>query len=133
MMEADAGTRRFDEMLAAWYRAHRFSAVDTKEFLLFATRHTGRDLHALFDRWSRIDALPAFHDRSRVHGGRVHIDLRARTPVPAGLRIPLLIDGARGERRALAMDPRDAAHLDAGFRVKRLSWDPDRCVLADVE
>ena len=133
MMEVDVGTRRFDEMLAAWYRAHRFSAVDTKEFLLFAKCHTACDLDAIFDLWSRIDALPSFHDRSHVEGDRVHIDLRARTAVPRGLLIPLLIEGARGERKALAIDPRDAANVDAGFRVKRLSWDPERRVLADVE
>ena len=114
MMETAVGTHRFDEMLAAWYRAHRFSAVDTREFLLFAKRRTGRELDAMFGGWSRIDALPSFRDRSTIDGHRVQIDLHARTVVPEGLRIALVIEGARGEKKALALDPRAPARSTRG-------------------
>jgi aminopeptidase N len=133
MMEAAVGTPRFDDMLAAWYRAHRFSAVDTREFLRFAKSRTGRDFDAMFGDWSRIDAVPSFRDRSRTDGDRVRVHLRPRTAVPDGLRLPLVLEGVRGERKAAAVDPRRATTIDAGFRVRRLSWDPERRVLAHVE
>jgi len=133
MMETAVGTRRFDQMLAAWYRAHRFSAVDTSEFLAFAKRRTGRDFGALFERWSRITAVPSFEDRSAIDGDRAHVALRARTAMPDGLVIPLIVEGERGQRKTVAIDPRARASVDAGFRVKRLCWDPERHVLAHVE
>ena len=132
MMETALGSPGFDRMLGAWYRAHRFAAVDTREFLRFARRQTGRDVETFFNHWSRIDAVPSFEDRSAIAGDRVRVHLRARTPVPEGVVIPLVVQGLRGEMMALGVDPRAGAIVETGFRVRRLVWDPERRVLAHV-
>jgi len=58
MMENDLGRKRFDEMLGKWYRAHRFSPVDTQEFLAFVKQEIAavyrhgieNQIHYLFEQ-----------------------------------------------------------------------------------
>jgi aminopeptidase N len=133
MMEAELGTERFDAMLAKWYRVHRFSPVDTREFLAFVKEKTGHDFARMFEAWAAIEAVPSFRDRSKIEGDSVLVDLKARTAIPAGMSIPLVIEGLRGEKKTLLIDPTKPERIDVGFRVKRLTWDPQRRVLADVE
>src|SRR5207244_644334 len=101
MMETELGTERFDPLLAKWYRRHNFETVDTREFLDFAKKESGRDFSAFFRAWSTIDAVPSFRDRSRIDGERVEVKLAARTKIPEGLKIPLVLEGARETKTVL--------------------------------
>lgn len=132
MLEARMGTPRFDAMLKAWYGAHRFRPVSTDEFVAFASRRAGENLQPWFDAWSTIQAVPSLAARVDVHGKKVSASLTPRNAMPAGITIPLRIEGAGGASKTVMVAPGAPVKIDAGFEVTGTSWDPDVTVLADV-
>ncbi len=131
MMEVDLGTQRFDALLKDWYTSHRHQAVSTDDFVKFAKAKTGHDFGPFFKAWNAITAVPTFKDKVTLDGSHVTAQLTAKTPVPAGLTIPLLLEGA-GQKKTVKVDPNRPLSLDVGFKVDKFTWDPERTVLADV-
>lgn len=132
MMEVKVGTAKFDEMLGAWYRENRFQAVTTEAFLDFASDRTGEDLHAFFDAWNGITELPRFDGTISFTGSSVVASLDARTDAPAGIAVPLTVEGAGGVTKTVMVDPSRPVSFDAGFDVVKATWDAEVTVLAEV-
>lgn len=132
MIEVKVGTERFDEMLRGWYRENRFTPVSTKQFLDYASKKTGEDLHAFFDGWNSIRALPQLDGNVAFRGSQVEASLAVRNTLPAGTMIPLTVYGANGATKTVMVDPAKPASFDAGFEVVKTAWDADVTVLAEV-
>jgi hypothetical protein len=67
-----------------------------------------------------------------IRGERVELKLKAVGPVPEGIQIPAVLEGARGARKKVMVTPGEPLVVDARFKVKSISWDPHRTVLCDV-
>ena len=132
MMETTLGRPAFDGLLRDWYQTHRQQAVSTDQFVAFAKAKTGHDFAPFFQQWNSLTAVPTFDPTVSVKGSQVRAQLKASTPVPDGLQVPLLLEGAAGQRKTVMVDPAKALSIDAGFPVKRTEWDPERTVLALV-
>ncbi|MHB8874529.1 MAG: M1 family metallopeptidase [Myxococcaceae bacterium] len=131
MMESELGTEKFDVLLKDWYSSHRQQAVSTKDFVKFAKEKTGHDFGPFFKAWNNITAVPSFQANVKLDGTKVAVTLAASTPVPKGIKIPLLLEGA-GQKKTVMVDPTQPLTVDAGFKVSKTTWDPERTVLADV-
>ena len=77
--------------------------------------------------------MPTFKADLKVNGRAVDVSLAAKTAVPDGLRVPLVLTGDHGETKTVMVDPSKPLHVDAGFAVTKYAWDPERTVLATVE
>ena len=131
MMEAKLGTDTFDPLLRDWYQQHQQKAVSTDEFVAFAKRETGHDFGPFFAAWNKITAVPRFHADVAIHGSTVTAKLVAKTELPEGIEIPLKLIGIH-ESKTVRVDPSMPLHLDAGFPVTKVQWDPEHTVLATV-
>ena len=58
--------------------------------------------------------------------------MKATTPIPVGILLPLRIEGDGGKTKTVMVDPNKPVTVDAGFPVKGWTWDPERTVLAYV-
>lgn len=132
MTEAKVGTAQFDAMLRGWYRENRFTPVSTQQFLDYASKDTGEDLHSFFAAWNGIEKLPSLDGRVSFAGSQVTASLAVKNPLPAGTLIPLTVHGANGATKTVMVDPAKPVSFDAGFDVVRAVWDEDVTVLADV-
>jgi aminopeptidase N len=131
MMECELGTPKLDGLLKDWYAANRHTAVSTDDFVKFAKAKTGHDFGPFFKAWNHITAVPTFAAEVKVNATKVDVTLAASTPVPKGLKLPLLLEG-EGKKKTVLVDPTKTLSIDAGFKVTQFSWDPERTVLADV-
>ncbi|MEW5852753.1 MAG: M1 family aminopeptidase [Myxococcota bacterium] len=132
MLEVKLGTEKFDGLLRAWYQDHRHSAVSTEQFIAFVKDRTGSDLTKFFAQWNHITAVPSLKPSVDIHGEKVKLSLEPRNDIPDGVRIPAVLQGTGGESKTVMVEPGKTVDVDAGFPVKKVSWDPERTVLADV-
>lgn len=132
MMENEVGTPKFDALLKDWYGAKRQSTASTEEWIAFAKAKTGHDFAPFFKAWNNMTAVPSFQSDVRTVGSKVSVKMSASTPVPEGIKIPLRLEGANGEKKTVLVDPTKDFTADAGFPVKKTSWDPERTTLAFV-
>ncbi|MBI5545678.1 MAG: hypothetical protein HY901_17460 [Deltaproteobacteria bacterium] len=133
MIEAQLGTPEFDELIKGWYSKNKGKAVSTEGFIAFAKQTTGRDLAPFFKDWGHITAVPSFKADVTSRGSSVKVALRAQTPVPDGVLLPLRIEGEGGKTKTVMVDPAQPLTVDAGFEVTGWTWDPERTVLAYVD
>lgn len=132
MMEVELGTTKFDGLLRDWYQGHRHQAVSTEQFVAFAKAKTGHDFAPFFARWNKLEAVPRFEASVKVKTSAVDAKLTATTKVPAGLKVPLVLEGLNGEKKTVRVEAGKPTHLDAGFPVATAVWDPESTVLAYV-
>ena len=81
---------------------------------------------------NNITAVPSFQSDVRTVGSKVSVKMSASTAVPEGIKIPLRLEGANGEKKTVRVDPTKDFTADAGFPVKKTTWDPDPTTLAFV-
>ncbi|OGQ26600.1 MAG: hypothetical protein A2138_17045 [Deltaproteobacteria bacterium RBG_16_71_12] len=132
MLEVKLGTAKLDGLLRAWFQHKRHQAVDTDDFIRFAEASTGERLRPFFAAWDHLQAMPSVRDKSKIEGSTVTFKLAPRTPVPAGVGIPVTVRGRRGEIAQLTIVPGEERTVDVGFPVRKLEWDPERTVMCDV-
>lgn len=132
MMEAKLGTPKMDSLLKDWFQANRQKTVSTEQFVAFAKQKTGTDFGPFFKEWNSLTAVPSFHADVKLAGSKVKVTLAASTRVPKGLELPLVLEGDGGKTKTVMVDPSKPFEVDAGFKVKRTKWDPERTVLAFV-
>ncbi|MFO0595245.1 MAG: M1 family aminopeptidase [Myxococcaceae bacterium] len=132
MMEVKLGTPKMDQLLKDWFQQNRQKTVSTDQFVAFAKKETGVDFADFFKEWNAVRAVPSFRADLTVAGSKVKVALKASTPVPKGLEVPLRLEGDGGKSKTVMVDPSKPLELDAGFPVKRTKWDPEHTVLAFV-
>lgn len=132
MLEAQLGTKVFDSLLRNWFTSHRQKAVSTEDFVRFAKKELGRDLGPFFKAWGNLKEVPTFKADVKLRGKTAQVSLSSKAPVPAGIEIPVRLEGTGGQSKTVKVAPGKTVSLDAGFPIKRVRWDPDRTVLAYV-
>lgn len=132
MMEVKLGTGTFDGLLKAWFQDKRGSAVSTEDFIAFAKGHTGEDLSGFFAAWNSISAVPELKGKAKISGTDVKVSLEVLNALPKGTLIPLRLEGGGGASATVMVEPGKAQTFSAAFDVKRVRWDPDMTVLANV-
>jgi aminopeptidase N len=132
MMESELGTPKFDALMKDWYVAKRQSTVSTEDWVKFAKEKTGHDFGPFFKTWNKLTAVPSYQSDVNIAGAKVAVKMSASTPVPDGIKIPLRLEGANGKSLTVIVDPKKGLTVDAGFPVKKFTWDPERTVLAFV-
>ena len=132
MLEVRFGRERFDALVKDWYAAKKGDAVTTADFVAFVAAKTGEDTGPFFAAWNALGALPSYQDGSRVVGRTIDVKLTAKTPLPPGTRIPLVVVGTGGQRAVFDVDPATPQSFTAPFSIRRVAWDPERTVLCDV-
>jgi aminopeptidase N len=132
MIEARIGTAKMDRLLKGWVKAKRGTAVTTRDFMNYAKKKHEVDLEGFFRAWGHLEKVPTFADRSRIRGERATLELQAKGPVPEGIAVPVLVEGPGGKSARFVVAPGAPLEIEAGFRIARLRWDPDRTVLCDV-
>ncbi len=132
MMEAKLGTPKMDSLLKDWFQTNRQKTVSTDQFVKFAKEKTGTDFTQFFKEWNQVTAVPSFHADVKLAGSKVNVTLAATNKVPKGIELPLLLEGANGQKKTVMVDPSKPFSADAGFPVKSVKWDPERTVLAFV-
>ena len=133
MVEAKVGQPAFDGLLKDWFHANRQKAVTTADFVKFAKAKTGQDFTTFFKEWNTITQVPRLDGDVSLAGTKATVNLKAAPAgTPSGLELPLKLEGEGGQVKWVKVKPGDALTVDAGFPLKKFSWDPDRTVLADV-
>ncbi|MBI3185038.1 MAG: hypothetical protein HYZ28_23100 [Myxococcales bacterium] len=132
MMECKLGTEKLDVLLREWFQAKRGQAVSTFEFVAFAKAKTGADFGPFFAAWNSIKAVPSFKAEVKLNGTKAEVTLSPTTEVPEGLKVPLRLEGEGGKSKTVLVDPSRPSAIDAGFKVVKARWDPDRTVMAFV-
>ncbi len=132
MLEAKLGTEKFDALLKDWFQTHRQQDVSTEDFVRFAKEKTGQDFGAFFKEWNAITQVPSFDGQVSASGHKVTASLATDKPVPSGIELPLKLEGEGGKTKTVLVKPGAPVTIDAGFPVKKWTWDPERTVLADV-
>ncbi len=132
MMEVKLGTEKFDALLKGWFVAKRQTAVSTEDFIQFAKEKAGVDFKDFFASWNTITAVPDLRHTTAITGKKVAVDLEVKNHLPKGTQIPLRLEGADGKSKTVMVDPGRAQSFSADFEVKKLSWDPERTVLANI-
>ena len=132
MMESELGTGKFDELFKSWYVAKRQTTASTEDWVKFAKEKTGHDFGPFFKSWNALTAVPSYQSDVKLAGSKVAVKLSASTPVPDEIKIPLRLEGADGQSKTVMVDPKKGLTVDAGFPVKKFTWDPERTVLAFV-
>ena len=133
MMEGKLGTRAFDDVLGAWFKAKKGTAVTTDDFVAFVKERTQVDFASFFAAWNHLEAMPTLKDRSTIDGSAVRLSLTPQGKCPAGIEVPVVLLGARGQRFKALVTPGRPLDVDAGFAVRSISWDPERFVLCDIK
>jgi aminopeptidase N len=131
MVEKQLGTEKFDPMLKEWFGTHRQTDVSTKEFVDFVKSRTGTDFTAFFKEWNNITAVPKLDAEVKLTGKTAQVELKGKR-LPGDLAIPLVLEGEGGKTMTVKVKPGDKVKLEADFEVKKVRWDPERTVLADV-
>ena len=132
MMEGKIGTRTFDDVMAAWFKAKKGTAVSTEDFIAFVKERTQEDFTAFFAAWNHLKAMPTFNDRSTIDGSTARLLLSPKGSPPEGVEVPVVLEGAHGQRFKALVKAGQALDVDAGFSIKSISWDPERFVLCDI-
>ncbi|MDP2339496.1 MAG: M1 family aminopeptidase [Deltaproteobacteria bacterium] len=138
MIEGKLGKSAFDDVIGGWFKAKKGTAVTTEDFIAFVRDKTGVDFTAFFSAWNHLEALPTFRDGSSIEGKVAHLLLephntKGRGKPPAGIEVPVVLEGAGGKRFKALVTPGKAVDVDAGFPIKSISWDPERFVLCDIK
>ncbi|MEW5739962.1 MAG: M1 family aminopeptidase [Myxococcota bacterium] len=132
MLEVKVGRPAFDALLKDWFHANRQKAVSTQDFVKFAKQKTGQDFSSFFKEWNSITSVPQLDGDVKLSGNKATVTLKAPAGTPAGLEVPLKLEGEGGKSKVVTVKPGQPVEVDAGFPVKRFTWDPDVTVLADV-
>lgn len=132
MLEAKVGQPAFDALLKDWFHANRQKAVSTQDFVKFARAKTGQDFTTFFKEWNTITQVPRLDGQVTLSGTKASVSLEAPAGTPSGIELPLRLEGDGGKTKLVTVKPGDRLEVDAGFPVKRFTWDPARTVLADV-
>ena len=132
MLEVKLGTPKFDSLLKDWFHEMRQKSVSTDDFVKFAKAKTGQDFGAFFKEWNSITAVPTFDGAVKPSGTKASVTLSKPAGIPSGIEVPLRLEGEGGKSKTVLVKPGDKLEVDAGFAVKKFSWDPERTVLADV-
>lgn len=131
MLEVKLGRSALDDLVRTWYQSMKGKSVTTDDFIRFA-KSKGHDVAPFFKDWMALEDIPAVTDKSHVDGSTVKLDLKPKGKIPA-MQVPVLVEGTRGEKYRALVTPGTAQTIDVGFKVKALTWDPDRTVLVDVK
>jgi aminopeptidase N len=131
MVEGQLGRETFDPMLKDWFKKNRQSDVSTKEFVEFVKDKTGKDFTTFFNEWNHITAIPSLDAEVKLNGKSAQVKLEGKK-LPGDLAVPLVLEGEGGKTMKVKVKPGEALKLDADFVIKRVKWDPERTVLADV-
>lgn len=118
--------------MKSWYGAKRQSTVSTDDWVKFAKEKAGHDFGPFFKSWNALTAVPSYQSDVSLAGTKVAVKMSASTPVPDAIEIPLRLEGPNGQSLTVRVDPKKGLTVDAGFPVKKFTWDPDRTVLAFV-
>ena len=132
MLEVKLGTPQFDSLLKEWFHQMRQKSVTTDDFVRFAKAKTGQDFGAFFKEWNAITAVPKFDGEVKLSGQRASVSLSKPASIPSGIEVPLRLEGEGGKAKTVLVRPGDKVDVDAGFPVRKFTWDPERTVLADV-
>jgi aminopeptidase N len=136
MMEVRIGTKPFDAMLRDWFLTKRQSSASTTEFLAFVKDHTGVDMSSFFRAWNKIEVVPALATEQSIQkqgtGSVVKLGVTAENKVPAGMELPAVITGTKGEQQTVMMSPGTFRSVELDFVAKNIAWDPERTLLANV-
>jgi aminopeptidase N len=132
MLEVKLGRATLDPLIRDWYQAKKGQGVTTKDFIEFA-RARGHELQPFFDEWMKLDHIPTCADKSKIDGKSVTLSLKpkGKDALPT-MEIPVVIEGARGQTKRALVTPGVPLTVDAGFAIKKLTWDPDHTLLVDV-
>jgi aminopeptidase N len=132
MLEVKLGTPTFDSLLKEWFHEMRQKSVTTDDFVKFAKAKTGQDFGTFFKEWNSLTAVPTFDGAVKPSGTKASVTLSKPAGIPSGIEVPLRLEGEGGKSKTVLVKPGDKLEVDAGFPVKKFSWDPERTVLADV-
>lgn len=131
MLEVKLGTPKFDSLLKDWFHEMRQKAASTDDFVKFAKAKTGQDFGAFFRQWNSITAVPKLDGEVAITGSKATVTLSKPAGLPSGIEVPVVLEG-EGKSKTVLVKPGDRLEVDAGFAVKKFTWDPERTVLADV-
>lgn len=133
MLEVNLGRATVDPLIRDWYQAKKGKSVTTQDFIDFA-RARGHDVAPFFAEWMKLDHVPTCTDKSKIDGKSksVTLFLKPKRAMPT-MQIPVVIEGARGQSKRAMVTPGVPLTIDAGFHIKKLTWDPDRTVLVDIK
>jgi aminopeptidase N len=136
MLECQIGTDKLDGLLRAWFQTEKGDAVSTQDFIKFARKEgieTEPSIEAFFKAWADLKHIPGFKDKSKLDGNTATLFLEKKHADQPAMKVPVLLEGAHGEKKMALVTPGDKLVVDAGFAVKSLTWDPNRTLLCDVE
>lgn len=130
----EVGRERFGAMYKDWYQQKTGGApVSTTEFIDFASEKLKLDLHPFFNQWNALRAIPTFESQVVPNAQGAKVTLKASTPFPKVLALPLRLVGANGEEKTVRINPKQSpVQVDCDFAVIRTEWDPERTVFAQV-